>query len=55
MKAKKRTGKENFVSCMRKSLTEHYGDKSVGMGGTFVIQEGKAKLHVMVSYAQTFF
>ncbi|KAM5180180.1 ester hydrolase C11orf54 homolog isoform 1-T3 [Mantella aurantiaca] len=45
--AKRRTGKENFVSCMRKSLKEHYGDKAVGMGGTFVIQEGKAKLHVM--------
>lgn len=47
VKAKRRTGKENFVSCMRKSLREHYGDKAVGMGGTFVIQEGKAKLHVM--------
>nr|DBA33377.1 TPA: hypothetical protein GDO54_001069 [Pyxicephalus adspersus] len=45
--AKRRTGKENFVSCMRKTLKEHYGDKAVGMGGTFVIQEGKAKLHIM--------
>ncbi|XP_068124649.1 ester hydrolase C11orf54 homolog isoform X2 [Hyperolius riggenbachi] len=47
VKAQKRTGKDNFVTCMRKSLKEHYGDKAVGMGGTFVIQEGKAKLHVM--------
>ncbi|KAM9319504.1 ester hydrolase C11orf54 homolog [Gastrophryne carolinensis] len=47
VKAKRRTGTENFVSCMRKSLKEHYGDKAVGIGGTFIIQEGKAKLHVM--------
>ncbi|KAM4796490.1 ester hydrolase C11orf54 homolog [Rhinophrynus dorsalis] len=47
VKVKRRTGKDNFVSCMRKSLREHYGDKAVGMGGTFIIQEGKAKLHIM--------
>ncbi|XP_029468542.1 ester hydrolase C11orf54 homolog isoform X2 [Rhinatrema bivittatum] len=45
--ASRRTGKENFVSCMRKTLESHYGDKPVGMGGTFIIQEGKAKLHIM--------
>ncbi|CAH2222794.1 ester hydrolase C11orf54 homolog [Pelobates cultripes] len=44
---KKRTGEDNFVSCMRNSLKTHYGDKAVGIGGTFVIEEGKAKLHVM--------
>lgn len=49
VKVKRRTGKDNFVSCMRKSLQEHYGDKSVGIGGSFIIQEGKAKLHIMVS------
>ncbi|KAG9464735.1 hypothetical protein GDO78_019462 [Eleutherodactylus coqui] len=47
VKVKRRTGNDNFVSCMRKSLKEHYVDKSVGLGGTFIIQEGKAKLHVM--------
>lgn len=47
VKVKRRTGKDNFVSCMRKSLQEHYGDKSVGIGGSFIIQEGKAKLHIM--------
>lgn len=47
VKANKRTGKDNFVSCMRSSLEQHYGDKTVGIGGTFVIKEGKAKLHVM--------
>ncbi|MEE6518600.1 hypothetical protein FKM82_029702 [Ascaphus truei] len=44
---KKRTGEDNFVSCMKKTLLEHYGDRSVGMGGTFILQEGKAKLHIM--------
>ncbi|XP_069613533.1 ester hydrolase C11orf54 homolog isoform X3 [Ranitomeya imitator] len=48
VKVKRRTGKENFVSCMRKSLKAQYGDKSVGMGGSFIIQEGKAKLHIMI-------
>ncbi|XP_044142669.1 ester hydrolase C11orf54 homolog isoform X2 [Bufo gargarizans] len=47
VKVKRRTGNDNFVSCMRKSLKEHYGDKSVGMGGSFIIQEGRANLHIM--------
>lgn len=48
MKAKRRTGKLNFVTCMRQTLEKHYGDKPVGMGGTFVIQNGKVKTHIMV-------
>ncbi|KAG8451805.1 hypothetical protein GDO86_003850 [Hymenochirus boettgeri] len=44
---KQRIGQDNFVSCMRKSLHEYYGEKVVGMGGTFLIKEGKAKLHIM--------
>nr|XP_060461339.1 ester hydrolase C11orf54 homolog isoform X3 [Panthera onca]XP_060461340.1 ester hydrolase C11orf54 homolog isoform X3 [Panthera onca] len=47
VKAKRRTGKLNFVTCMRQTLEKHYGDKPVGMGGTFVIQKGKAKTHIM--------
>ena len=48
IKAKGRTGEENFVTCMRKTLAGCYGDKPVGMGGVFVIIQGTAKLHVMV-------
>ena len=48
IKATKRKGEENFVTCMRKTLQTKYGEKPVGMGGTFVIEKGKAKLHVMV-------
>lgn len=33
---------------MRQTLENHYGDKPVGMGGTFVIQKGKVKAHIMV-------
>ena len=48
IKVKGRTGEENFVTCMRKTLVGQYGDKPVGMGGVFVIVQGSAKLHVMV-------
>ncbi|XP_059042493.1 ester hydrolase C11orf54 homolog isoform X2 [Mustela lutreola] len=47
VKAKRRTGKLNFVTCMRQTLEKHYGNKPVGMGGTFIIQKGKAKTHIM--------
>ncbi|XP_041054105.1 ester hydrolase C11orf54 homolog isoform X2 [Carcharodon carcharias] len=47
VRSSRRTGQSNFVSCMREALERHYGDKPIGMGGTFVIQKGKAKIHVM--------
>ncbi|KAK9402509.1 ester hydrolase C11orf54 like [Crotalus adamanteus] len=49
VRAKRRIGEQNFISCIRKTLDKHYGDKTVGMGGTFIIQKGKAKLHIMPS------
>lgn len=36
---------------MRQTLEKHYGDKPVGMGGTFLVQKGKVKAHIMVSAA----
>ena len=33
---------------MRNTLAGRYGDQPVGMGGVFVIEKGKAKIHVMV-------
>ncbi|KFZ68072.1 Ester hydrolase C11orf54 [Podiceps cristatus] len=47
VKANGRTGELNFVSCLRQILEKHYGEKPVGMGGTFIIQKGKAKIHIM--------
>ena len=33
---------------MRNTLAGRYGDQPVGMGGVFLIEKGKAKIHVMV-------
>ncbi|KAL8191125.1 UNVERIFIED_CONTAM: hypothetical protein K2H54_068202 [Gekko kuhli] len=51
VKANRRTGEQNFISCIRKALEKQYGDKPVGMGGTFVMQKGKAKIHVMPEFS----
>ncbi|XP_074640706.1 ester hydrolase C11orf54 homolog [Tubulanus polymorphus] len=50
VKASKRTGPLNFVSCIRKCLSDHYGDKPVGLGGAFVVDQGKVKIHVMPDF-----
>uniref|UniRef100_A0A3B1K350 Chromosome 11 open reading frame 54 n=1 Tax=Astyanax mexicanus TaxID=7994 RepID=A0A3B1K350_ASTMX len=47
IRASRRKGEESLVSCMRKTMEEHYGDKTVALGGTFIIQKGKAKIHIM--------
>ena len=49
VRAEIRTGNENFVSCMRKTLQKKYGERPVALGGVFLIEKGKAKLHVMVN------
>ncbi|KAK3861692.1 hypothetical protein Pcinc_026926 [Petrolisthes cinctipes] len=49
--AKKRTGDTNLVSCLRQALEDHYGDKPVGLGGTFRLVEGSAKCHVMPDFS----
>ena len=35
---------------MRNTLAGRYGDQPVGMGGVFLIEKGKAKIHVMVIF-----
>ena len=48
IKCKKRTGKENFVTCMQKTLESHFDqEKSVALGGAFLVKEGSVKIHVM--------
>ncbi|XP_028662648.2 ester hydrolase C11orf54 homolog isoform X2 [Erpetoichthys calabaricus] len=44
--ATKRTGEYSLVTAMRKTLEKQY-EKPVAMGGTFIIQKGKAKIHIM--------
>ncbi|KAI4495910.1 hypothetical protein M0802_008316 [Mischocyttarus mexicanus] len=51
--AKKRTGKDDFIACMQKALGRHYKDKLVGLGGTFLINDGKVKQHVMPDFSTT--
>merc|ERR1712126_702991 len=48
---KKRTGSQNFVSCMREILNQHYGDQTVGMGGVFRVVRGKVKIYVMPDFS----
>lgn len=48
VRAKRRTGEHSLVTALRKSLEGHYPDKSLALGGTFIIQKGKAKIHIMV-------
>ncbi|TNM84671.1 hypothetical protein fugu_008849 [Takifugu bimaculatus] len=47
VRAKKRTGVNSLVTALRKALHAHYPDKSLALGGTFIIQKGKAKIHIM--------
>uniref|UniRef100_A0A8C7XWH0 Chromosome 11 open reading frame 54 n=1 Tax=Oryzias sinensis TaxID=183150 RepID=A0A8C7XWH0_9TELE len=47
VQAKKRTGSHSLVTALRKTLEAHYPDKSLALGGTFIIQKGKAKIHIM--------
>ena len=51
--AKKRTGDENFIFAMRLTLTDYFTeDKVVGLGGVFLMKEGKAKQHVMDQFSK---
>eukprot|EP00094_Tigriopus_californicus_P001237 TCALIF_01198-PA protein Name:"Similar to Ester hydrolase C11orf54 homolog (Mus musculus)" AED:0.32 eAED:0.36 QI:0/0/0/0.37/1/1/8/0/572 len=47
IKCKKRIGPDNFVTALRKVLVENYPKDSIGLGGTFVVQTGKVKVHIM--------
>ncbi|KAL4704518.1 hypothetical protein ACJJTC_007637 [Scirpophaga incertulas] len=51
--AKKRIGESNFITAIRETIKNHYGDKVVGLGGVFVLHEGTAKFHVMPDFSAT--
>ncbi|XP_041456123.1 ester hydrolase C11orf54-like [Lytechinus variegatus] len=54
VKCQARRGPDNFVSVMRFILHKHYGkDKFLGLGGVFLIEEGKAKIHIMPDFSRT--
>ena len=48
-----RSGVENFVTCMRKTLADAFPSESVGLGGIFCVREGRVKIHVMPEYSAT--
>ncbi|KDR15774.1 ester hydrolase C11orf54 homolog [Zootermopsis nevadensis] len=50
---KKRIGNDDFIASIRKSLQAHYKEKAVGLGGTFLLKEGKAKQHIMPEFSVT--
>merc|ERR1712212_608739 len=52
VKAKNRTGGENFVTCMRKAVEKKYGTDPVGLGGVFRLTSGAAKCHVMPPFSE---
>lgn len=52
--SRNRTGGENFISAMRKGLSDHYSeDQVVGLGGAFVMKTGSAYVHVMDDFSET--
>lgn len=50
VKASCRIGEENLMSCLRKALQARYGEKPVALGGVFLVEKGKANLHIMVCF-----
>ena len=51
--AKKRTGSDDFIACMQKAIAQHYKNNLVGLGGAFLMRDGKIKQHVMRDFSTT--
>lgn len=51
--AKTRISEENFPLAIRKVLAECYPEKMIGLGGVFLLKQGKAKLHIMPDFCCT--
>ncbi|XP_018007952.1 ester hydrolase C11orf54 homolog [Hyalella azteca] len=52
VRARQRIGEENFVSCIRKAITEGFPNKVVGLGGIFRMLSGAAKCHIMPNFSK---
>ncbi|XP_053677678.1 ester hydrolase C11orf54 homolog [Anopheles nili] len=50
---KRRTGNKDFIASIRTCLEDRYGEQTVGLGGVFLLQTGKAKQHVMSPFSST--
>lgn len=53
VRAKKRTGNDDFIACMQKAIAQHYQNDLVGLGGTFLMTDGKIKQHIMPDFSTT--
>ncbi|CAH0554431.1 unnamed protein product [Brassicogethes aeneus] len=51
--ARKRIGADDFIASIRKTLISAYPEQLVGLGGAFLLKEGKAKQHVMPDFSKT--
>lgn len=52
VKAKNRTGSNDFIHSLQSTLSSHYGTRPVGLGGVFLLAKGKAHIHVMPCYSE---
>lgn len=52
IEAHRRIEKDNFVTALRNILKQHF-DYPVSLGGVFLIESGKAKLHIMPDFSTT--
>ncbi|KAF6206891.1 hypothetical protein GE061_018127 [Apolygus lucorum] len=50
---KKRTGQKDFITAIRTGLAAGFPNKYVGLGGAFLLKEGRAKQHVMRDFTKT--
>lgn len=53
VRAKKRTGNDDFIACMQKAIAQRYQNYLVGLGGTFLMTDGKIKQHIMPDFSLT--
>jgi len=53
VQCKRRTGEDNFITSIRNILSKQYKDKVVGLGGVFLLKNGKAHQHVMRDFSKT--
>ena len=49
--ASSRNGPKNFTDCIREAMADSLGqDRTVSLGGVFLIRKGKANIHVMPGF-----
>jgi len=53
VRARNRTGSLDFIKCLQRALKAEYSTRPVGLGGMFLLKNGKANIHVMPGYSET--